>query len=720
MIRSHPLSAAAALLVAAGSSLAQDGPTTTLPTVTVTAAAEGGSLTVPTIEEARTELAAQPGGTAVVDAEEVRRGRATTVKDALDFSPVVYVQPRFGAEESRISIRGSGLQRTFHGRGLKLMQDGVPLNLADGSFDFQAVEPLSTRYIEIYRGANALEFAATTLGGAVNFVSFTGREASPLSARFEYGSFETYRGQVSSGQAFGAVDYYVSLSHFSQDGFRRHSQQNNQRIFANIGYRLNDEWETRFHLTYVQSDSELPGAISKSQLQDDPREAQRNPFSVPVDVVLSNWKRDFELFRIANETTWVRGDHRFSMSSFWSWKDLDHPILFRIDQLSNDFGLNLRYDNTADVLGHKNHFTAGIAPSWGVMQDNRFANNLGNRGAKFSDSEQTALNFDLYAQNRFYFAEHWALVLGAQASYAKRENEDHFPTSATDPDNSDEQDWWGFSPKAGVLCEITPDAQAFVNVSRSFEPPSFGELVNAANGGSGLVQLDAQTATTFEVGTRGRAARFAWDLAYYHAWLEDELLGFEVQPGFVQTVNAGRSIHQGFEAALDVELLRNLFAAGNERCETTSDGKTVTHALSGDSGDRITLRQLYLWNDFHFDDDRQFGDNQLAGIPEHYYRAELTYQHPSGFYGGPNVEWVPKKYNVDFAETLFSDPYALLGLKVGYRRARGFAVFFEAKNLTDEKYAATTNVIVDARGLDSPQFFPGEGRSFFGGIEWKW
>ena len=71
--------------------------------------------------------------------------------------------------------------------------------LADGGFDFQAIEPLSTRYIEIFRGANALEFGATTLGGAVNFISYTGHDSSPLAARFEYGSFDSYRAQISSG-----------------------------------------------------------------------------------------------------------------------------------------------------------------------------------------------------------------------------------------------------------------------------------------------------------------------------------------------------------------------------------------------------------------------------------------------------------------------------------------------------------------------------------------
>ncbi|MEY5014909.1 MAG: hypothetical protein RIS92_1267, partial [Verrucomicrobiota bacterium] len=93
---------------------------------------KGISLTVPAIESLRTELKSIPGGVDVIDAETYKRGKATTLKDVLDYSPGVFVQPRFGAEEARISIRGSGIQRTFHGRGLKLMQDGVPVNIADG------------------------------------------------------------------------------------------------------------------------------------------------------------------------------------------------------------------------------------------------------------------------------------------------------------------------------------------------------------------------------------------------------------------------------------------------------------------------------------------------------------------------------------------------------------------------------------------------------------
>ncbi len=661
-----------------------------------------------------------------MDAEEYRRGRATSLKDALDFAPGVFVQSRFGAEESRVSIRGSGIQRTFHGRGIKLLQDGAPINLADGGFDFQAIEPLAARYIEVFRGANALEFGSTTLGGAINFVSFTGQDAPRFDLRLEYGSFQSFRAQIATAGVVGAFDYFASLTHFSQDGFREQSEQQNFRFFANLGYRISPGLETRFYVTYVDTDSQLPGDVTKTQLDTDPTVAQRVPANLrafqPVarfDHVTSDWQRNFELFRLANRTAFVAGDQQLSITSFWSYKDLDHPILFVIDQLSNDFGLNFRYDNASDLLGRQNLFTLGFAPTYGILQDNRFDNVFGARGAKFAASEQESLNLDFYLQDTFYLLPQIAAIAGVQVSYARRDNTDEFPVTATNPDNTDTQDYLGVSPKLGLLWNVAERAQIFTNVSRSFEPPTFGELGNAANNGAGLVQLDPQTATTVELGTRGQRGPVDWDFAYYYAWLDDELLEAQVQPGLNQTVNAGRTIHQGVEAALAVDLWQNIFVHGQGERVIGGDHKNVASAVPARPGDRLRLRQLYLWNDFRFENDRDFGDNRLAGIPEHYYRAELLYEHPCGFYAGPNVEWSPRKYNADFAETTFADPYALLGFKVGYRAARGLSAFVEAKNLTDKHYAASTEVV----RLATPNqaiFLPGDGRGFFGGIEWKW
>lgn len=689
-----------------------------LPETVVSAKPE--SLTNPSISTLREQVREIPGAAEVIDAEYYKYGRSTTVKDALDYAPGVFVQPRFGAEEARISIRGSGIQRTFHGRGLKLLQDGVPINLADGSFDFQVIEPLAAKAVEVFRGSNGLEYGATTLGGAVNFISYTGYDAPLLDARFEYGSYNTYRALLSSGAVVGPFDYFVSLTHFSTDGYREHSTQNNQRLFANLGYKINPELESRFYFAYAQTDSELPGNLSEEQMDIDPRQAARVPANLrtlqPVarfDYVTSDWKRDYTLLRVANKTTWEIDDNRLSLSGFWSRKDLDHPILFVIDQLTNDFGVGFRNDYMADLFGHKNNFTLGFTPTWGYVSDTRYANNFGSRGAQFADTDQFALNLDAYALEQFWITPQWAALAGLQVNYVERTSTDNFPTG---PDNSDSQNWWGFSPKLGVLYQPVEQVQFYADASRSFEPPTFGELVEASDGQVGLVQLDAQTGTTLEIGTRGRFKHITWDLCYYYAWLENELLAYEIQPGLSQTVNAGNTRHQGIEFAANWDILHNIFTSKKPEEKSFK----VEYASEKPNWDRLLLRVNYLWNNFQYVNDAVYGNNALPGIPEHYIRAELVYEHPCGFYIGPNFEYVPVGYSIDSAGTVFTDSYALIGAKIGWRSAKGLSVYFEVKNIVDTTYTATTGVVADAGGLDVAQFLPGEGRGFYGGVEWRW
>ncbi|MCE7917301.1 MAG: TonB-dependent receptor, partial [Nitrosomonas sp. PRO5] len=259
------------------------------------------SLTVPSLPEVKATMRQVPGGANVIDSESYATGRASTLQDALGYSPGVFVQPRFGAEEARLSIRGSGIQRTFHMRGIKLLQDGSRLNLADGGADFQAIEPLAARYIEVYRGGNALQFGSTTLGGAINFVTPTGYDAERFRARGEAGSFGYNRLMLSSGGVHGSLDYFASVSRYSQDGFRDWSEQENWRMFSNVGYRITPDLETRFYLTYTKTDSQLPGNLTKAQLRSDPTQANANS-------LMGRQKRDFDLIRVANRTVLKLGN----------------------------------------------------------------------------------------------------------------------------------------------------------------------------------------------------------------------------------------------------------------------------------------------------------------------------------------------------------------------------------------------------------------------------
>jgi iron complex outermembrane receptor protein len=248
-----------------------------------------------------------------------------------------------------------------------------------------------------------------------------------------------------------------------------------------------------------------------------------------------------------------------------------------------------------------------------------------------------------------------------------------------------------------------------VNFSRSWQPPSLDNLVDFTEGPNSSVvytPLQPQHAWTIEVGTRGEYSRFQWELSFYRSWVRNELL--EINDAFgndIGTRNVPRTNHQGIEANLEVELLREILLP-----------KQPNRA-----GDRLSLDQSYTLNDFHFDQNSVYGDNRIAGIPIHVYEVQLLYESPVGFYAGPNLQCNLSRYPVDEANTLFADSYVLLGFRAGLRRSNGFSIFIDCRNLTNQRYASSIDVIADARTEPNPEIFhPGDGRSFYGGVSWSW
>lgn len=702
-----------ALLVMAFSQMAQaDHIDLHTDSVEVTAPREAQSLTQPDAQAARQELNKAAGGATLIEAEQFRDGRVSNYNDTLGMASGVLAQSRFGSEETRLSIRGSGLQRTFHGRGLKLMQDGIPVNLADGSFDFPAIDPYATSYIEVYRGANALQYGASNLGGSINFISPTGYTAPKFEVRTEVGSFGYQRLGIQTGGVVNDLDYFVSLSEYSQNSFRDDADQDAQRINGNIGYKISDTVETRFYFGYTNNDSELPGNLSKSQLRDNPEDSQNK--ANPGDPILSGtgvWERNIDLWRLANKTTFTWDNTKLDVGLFYSNKDLYHPIvdlaylsflpfppfstgtfatLGVLDQKTDDYGLTMRLQHNGEIGGLKNEFVVGLSPTYGETEDKRFRNVNSHKGAMTNNFDLTARNFEAYLQDTLHVTPDFAVIAGLQYTDSKRKAKDKFINPATG-DESYNENYNQMSPKLGVLYSLNPQVQLFANYSRSFEPPSFGELVNPTV----AKDLKAQKGNTFEIGTRGNSEYVDWDIAMYYAKLRDEMLAVSPFPGNTDTINADKTVHAGLEMGMTARLPMSL-----------------------------EWRHNLLVNRFKFDNDDTFGDNRLAGIPKVLMRAELLYRGNHflpGFYFGPTVEWSPERYNVDFAETLYADSYTIWGLKAGQHVNEHWSWFLEGRNLGDKKYAASTDVLkqANATGTDAA-YLPGDGRSVYAGFTWRY
>ena len=241
--------------VQAASSTGIDNPFQ-LPEITVE---EGGSgsLTVKNVREAKAELDKVAGAVSVVDDSLFRRGITGDLADVLSGIPGVFARSRFGGDEVRLSIRGSGITQTFGIRGVRVLRDGMPETEASGFTNPELIDFLAADYVEVYRGANALQYGSATLGGAINFVSKTGYTAEPFLFRIEGCSDAYVRPQISAGAVFdNGLDTFVSVSGIHSDGFRDNAEQETIRAYANLGYRHNNG-ETRLHLTVQDNHLEL-------------------------------------------------------------------------------------------------------------------------------------------------------------------------------------------------------------------------------------------------------------------------------------------------------------------------------------------------------------------------------------------------------------------------------------------------------------------------------
>lgn len=654
-----------------------EGPATVVDSIIVTGRRNAEDPAV--VAEARDRLSRTPGAVAVVSAESYADRFAQGFSDTLRNVPGVLAQKRYG-EESRLSIRGSGIAQGFHQRGVLFAQDGVPFADADGFSDFQSVDALSARYIEVWKGSNTLRFGGAQLGGAINLVTPTGRTALQENLlQLEGGSFESWRGHAALARTHGDWDVYAAVTGMQSDGWRDHSQQSQGRLTVNAGRAFGEDREVRLIAQAADIKQDIPGALTLDQALKTPRMASNSALT-------GDQARDLTVKRLTLQTRWRFNETTLFEGAVWGWeKSLYHPIFQVVDQESATRGAFARIDWTGQVAGLRADAFYGFSWRDGDLDALRYVNIAGNRGALTAKGKQEATGLDVFAEGRLFVTDRLALVAGGSWGRATRDYRDYLA-----PANDDSIDYDWFSPRLGLLWEAEDGAQVFANITRSVEPPTYGALVQAPL--AGFTPVEVQDAWTAEIGTRGRRGSLAWDLTAYRSQIDGEMLNFITGPDIpAATFNADKTLHQGIEAGLDWRLPVEL-AEGS-----------------------LLLRQTYNWSDFRFDGDARWGDNRLPVVPEHQYRAELTWRHASGLFVTPSVEWRISSPYVDYANKTKAPNYAVLGLTGGFNIGSHASVYVDARNLTNERYVGEFSAVT-VGDASSAVFFPGEGRSVFVGV----
>jgi iron complex outermembrane receptor protein len=365
-----------------------------------------------------------------------------------------------------------------------------------------------------------------------------------------------------------------------------------------------------------------------------------------------------------------------------------------VDESGNEWGADLSARRGFRLFGVDTDIKLGGGYVTGSKSSNRFENLDGEKGDALFETDQKSSKITGFIEAMTRPFKKMLVTIGAKFVRTTRE--------LTVDDDADKETFTGVTARAGVSYDLSKKVQVFANASRTYEPPSFSELVSdnpeAFNG------LGEQDAFTYEAGLRGSLNDWlGWDVTYFNSDIEGEIVNVEEPEtnglGGV-LVNVDTSRHRGVEAGLDINLFPQRFAR---------------------SGASLTLRNAYSYNDFRFKDAGPLpvDGNRIAGVPQHVYRGELRYTLEDRWYAGVNVQMAAGAFYADHLNAVSVPTYTLVGFSAGMRMSDNLELFASGENLTDEKYAAGITPVLSQTDQDGRIFTPGARAAVYGGLRYR-
>lgn len=659
----------------------------------------------------RAEARLVPGAVYTVSGARLRERAINNLGDALRYVPGVMADSNAGGDDLVLSIRGSNLNAiSYDNAGVALYQDGLPVSAADGNNHNRMLDPGMASDIIVANGINALTYGASDLGGAIDVISRTARNSDPRQVSVSGGSHGQREAELSTGTASGAWDGMLTLDGKHFDGYRDHSAQNRESLYANGGWQVSDDLELRGYASYIDNRQQLPGSLTRAQFDADPRQAD------PA-YAAGNHQLNVETARVAAKGTWnIDADSSLEFGLSSEYQRLFHPIVdvfvpagpgpdapmldvfsLLINTAQRTSGGMARYH-----LHAGNHdLLAGINLAYTSNRGGNYGNDTGRRGPLQDLVDKHADSANLFVMDRWQFTPDWMLVYGAQGTTTRLVDRqvDGFDAGNRTPRGQTNR-FSSLNPRVGLIRQLTPDSQLYASVGRLYQSPNTFDLDNARMERGPAATLDAMHGTSYELGVRGAsdttgpAPRWHWSVGSYYERIRDEIFSIDnpAAPGISLTANLPRTIHAGVEAEASA---------------------TLPLAAGGYLEPRVSAS----WNAFSFDHDPVYGSNRLPSAPRYALHAELIYHTSNGFYVGPTLDTTGSRY-ADFANSYRVGGYTLVGLRGGLRRGR-WELYAEADNLLDRRYAVSVGVL-DRAGPDAAVLNPGAPRSIYLGARYRY
>ncbi|HWJ06163.1 MAG TPA: TonB-dependent receptor [Steroidobacteraceae bacterium] len=641
-----------------------------------------------------------PAAIDAVSGDDMRAHRANVdLSEGVGTIPGIVVQNRYNyAQDLQVSSRGFGARASFGVRGVRLLQDDIPLTMPDGQGQTALFDLDGANRVEVLRGPFAALYGNSS-GGVIHLLSALESKEPQVRVSGTNDENGTWRGSLNFAGAFGPADFSGNLARFDTDGFRDHSAARRDTANLWLRYRPDDASTlTVLGNALDQPDTQDPLGLTQEQLDADPTQAGLGAVEFDTRKSVHHLQGGLSYVRELSEQDSVRVLGYFGareVEQFLANPSVSITGSGGVVDLDRRFGgTGLRWNHTGTLAGAPYEFTLGA--EYDRMKERRrgYVNALGERGDLRRDEDDVVYSFDQYLIGSWKPTERWQIAGGLRRSEVKFESTDYFVVDIN-PDDSGSREFESTQPVAGVLFQATPAIGLFASIGEGFETPTFSELAYRPDGSPGLnFDLEPADSTNMEAGAKVRLGEHSRvNATLFRSETNDDIVtGPAPFPGRNTFVNAERTRREGAELAASTTLLDS--------------------ALSLDVAYTYTRARFEEFVNFEGLD---LSGNSLPGVPEHSVYGALVWRHAaSGFSAGLEGRWADRVY-VDDINSAAADSYVVFNLHAGFRqrtRSWQFEEFVRVDNVADENYVGS--VVVNA--VNGRFFEPAPPRTFLLGF----
>ena len=646
-----------------------------------------------------------------VDKATIQEDRAqVNLSEALNRVPGISTLNRQNyAQDLQISSRGFGARSQFGVRGVRLIADGIPATLPDGSGQAASFNLGTAERIEVMRGPFSSLYGNSG-GGVIQLFSADGPAEPTLSGSVFGGSYGTYKGDLQFGGQAGSLNFNLDASRFHTDGYRDHSTVTRDQSSVKFKMPVSTGVVTMLVNTFDQPETQDPLGLNRSQMITNPRQADvsATTFNTRKSTRQGQLGLVYDIDLGSADKLQARtylGDRQ--VTQFQSIPVATQQAATSagavVDQDFGYEGVGLRWTHIVSGGDRPLTFSTGIDADRMAQHRKGYINNNGISGALKRDEDNTVTNTDAYAQLEWKFASRWNASAGLRHSRVRFNSKDYFIRTGN-PDDSGSVNYTKTTPVAGIVFNASPAWNIYANIGRGFETPTLIELAYRPGGATGLnLALLPSTSLHKEIGVKGKigsAARV--NLALFNIDTSNEIVVNSALGGRTDYKNASTTRRQGAELSVESYL-----GAGFEAylAYTWLDAQ-FTQAFSTSSTNCISTTASTV---------TVASGNKLPGVPGTSLFGEVVWRHPaSGFHAGAEVRANGKVY-VNDLNCASADPYTISNLRAGFEQ-RGkkwrLTEFARIDNITDRRYVGSV-IIADGNN----RFYePSPGRNYLLGL----